>query len=357
MEALFRILIIVTFIAIVYYYAGPDATKHEPLEGPTIVQQPILKSDYSKVIEDVQMRPEEGLSTYIGEPSETLLVTYGLPIRIDKTPFQYDWWIYNGEQGFIMFGVSDDKIVQVYTNTNVYDVAPYEIGQSLDDIYRMTIIDSEVTVQLGDNIYLFSMNDADMSSRILVKFKDVYAQLYIDTVTKQLAGIRFLNGETLVEHKPYEMQFIGELIDSSTPSSFAQHEIHKASAAQLLDLTNVIRKKYGVPTLVNDAKLNELAMQSSENMFLKNMETQQSEDDVSLKDKLIEAEIEYKSVDQNIATAYYDAIEVMHGWLNSKEHRAMLLNDTYSHVGTGVFLNYYTQIFIETNINTSLAAQ
>lgn len=357
MEALFRILIIVTFIAIVYYYAGPDVTKKEPLEGPNTIQQPLSKKDYSLKIEDGLMRPEDGLSTYIDESIEVVLGTYGYPKRIDKTPFSYDWWIYDDDQGFIMFGVADEKIVQVYTNTNKYNVSPYEIGQSLDDIYRMTILESEVSVQMDENIYLFAMNDVDMQSRILVKFKDVFAQLYIDTVTGELAGIRFLNGKTLVEHKPYEMQFIGELIDTSTPSSFAQYEIHKAGAAQMFYLTNIFRKKYGVPILIGDAKLNELAMQKSETMFVQNMETQQPENEVSLKDLLTTAEIDYKSADENTATAYYDVIEVMHGWLNSKEHRKILLNDTYTHVGTGLFMNNYTEIFVEKNNSNSLASQ
>lgn len=358
MEALFRVLIIVTFIVIVYYYAGPGVTKNEPLEGPNLVQQPISKNDYPSMVEDGMMRPEEGLSTYIDKSIETVLSKYGYPKRIDKTPFQYDWWIYDDEdQGFIMFGVTNKKVVQVYTNTNLYNVSPYIIGQSVDDIYRMTILESEVSVQLNDNIYLFAMNDMDMKSRILVKFKDVYAQLYIDTVTEKLAGIRFLNGQTLVEHKPYEMQFIGELIDSSTPSSFAQYEIHKASAAQLFNLTNIIRSEYGIPILVGDAKLNDLAFQKSEMMFVQNMETQQGESNAALKDLLHTAEIDYKSAGENSATAYYDAIEVIHGWLNSKEHRKILLNDTYTHVGIGVFMNYYTQIFVEKNINNTFATQ
>ncbi len=47
----------------------------------------------------------------------------------------------------------------------------------------------------------------------------------------------------------------------------------------------------------------------------------------------------------------------MHGWLNSKEHRKILLNDTYTHVGTGVYMNYYTQIFVEKNNRNTLATQ
>ena len=37
----------------------------------------------------------------------------------------------------------------------------------------------------------------------------------------------------------------------------------------------------------------------------------------------------------------------MHGWTNSPEHRKVLLNDRYTRVGSGVFVDYYTQIYIE----------
>jgi len=39
----------------------------------------------------------------------------------------------------------------------------------------------------------------------------------------------------------------------------------------------------------------------------------------------------------------------MHGWLNSSEHRKIILNDLYTTVGSGVFLNYYTQILLESS--------
>ena len=37
----------------------------------------------------------------------------------------------------------------------------------------------------------------------------------------------------------------------------------------------------------------------------------------------------------------------MHGWTNSPEHRKVLLNDKYTRVGSGAFVDYYTQIYLE----------
>ncbi|WP_042471614.1 CAP domain-containing protein [Bacillus ndiopicus] len=350
MEALFRILIIIAFLGIIYYYAGPNAKQHDPLEGPNTVQQPILEE--KEIIDngDTLTRPTKGLSTHIGESSKEILSTYGRPTRIDKSPFNYKWWVYHNKDGFKMFGIADDKVVQVYTNSPNMNVAPYEVGQMLGDIYRMTIIESEVTAHIGDNIYMFAMNDYDLHSRILVKFQDIFAQLYIDTETEKLIGIRFLDKETLVTHKPYEMQFIGEVINSPAPSSFSQLYIHQANAAQLADLTNVFREQYGLLALVNDSALNDLAMENSENLFLQSMTTQQTEsNDISLKDRLSALDIQFKSASEITATTYIDAIEAMHGWLNSKEHRKVLLDESFSHIGTGAYMDYYTQILITKN--------
>ena len=52
---------------------------------------------------------------------------------------------------------------------------------------------------------------------------------------------------------------------------------------------------------------------------------------------------------ENIAMAYYDPIEAVHGLMNSPNHRAMMFNEQYTHMGTGVYYDYYTQIFIQQN--------
>lgn len=41
----------------------------------------------------------------------------------------------------------------------------------------------------------------------------------------------------------------------------------------------------------------------------------------------------------------------MHGWLNSPDHREMLLNEDFTHVGSGAFGKYYTQNFVEREIS------
>ncbi|WP_312019233.1 CAP-associated domain-containing protein [Bacillus cereus] len=45
------------------------------------------------------------------------------------------------------------------------------------------MIDYEVAATVGENIFIFSMSEEDMQTRLLVKFYGLYAQLYIDRET------------------------------------------------------------------------------------------------------------------------------------------------------------------------------
>ena len=342
MKALFRILILATVIGLIFYYATID-NEHVPLEGPTTAQQAIPSDQYINDYNEALLRPETGISTMIGQPIDLLIQSYGEPARKDATSFGYEWWIY--EQ--LMVGVEQGKITQVYTNAEDLDVSPYTIGQPAEDVYRMTIMDAEVSVTIGENIYMFTMSQEDTKNRLLVKFDTLYAQLYIDKEEGKLAGIRFMDGKTLVLHQPYEMQFIGEMIVKETPSSFQQFEINQASAEQLFELTNLYRKKFGAKSLVRSESLNETAMAHSEDMFLQDYISHESPTYGSLAQRMEKNAISYEEANENVAMAYFDAIEAVHGLLNSPDHRAIMLDKQYTHGGTGVYYNYYTQIFIK----------
>ena len=347
MKALFRILIIATLLGIVFYYSTSN-NEHEPLEGPNTVQQAIPSEQRSNDYNKTLSRPEAGVSTMIGQSTDSIVEKYGEPIRIDRSAYGYEWWIYSPTVP-IMFGVVEGYITQVYTNAENIDITPYYIGQSVEDIYRMTIIDPEVSVTINDNIYMFTMSEEDTRNRLLVNLDTIYAQLYVDMEQGTLSGIRYMDGKTLVLHQPYEMQFIGELIEKEAPSSFLQFEINDGGGKQLLELTNTFRQKFGLRLLQSYDQLNTVAMAHSEDMFLQNYISHESPTYGSLKQRLEASSILYEEADENIAMAYYDAIEAIHGLMNSPNHRAMMLNNHYTHIGTGVYYNYYTQIFIKQN--------
>lgn len=348
MKALFRILIIVAILGTVFYYFNIN-NEHAPLEGPNTVQQAIPSEQYNNNYNETLSRPEVGISTMIGQSTDKIIEKYSVPDRTDRSAFGYEWWVYN-QTISIMFGVAQGHVTQVYTNAENIDSTPYYIGQSVEDIYRMTIIDPEVSVTINDNIYMLTMSEEDTKNRLLVKFDTIYVQLYIDREQGTLSGIRYMDGKTLVLHRPYEMQFVGELIDEEAPSSFLQFEINSGGGKQLFDLTNSYRQKFGLEQLQSYENLNAVVMAHSKDMFLQNYISHESPTYGSLQQRLEASDILYEEADENIAMAYYDAIEAIHGLMNSPDHRAMMLNDHYTHMGTGVYYDYYTQIFTKQNL-------
>ena len=348
MKALFRILFACATIAFIGFMFFSPARENEPLKGPN--SNIIPKTELEQPVEGAISRPQSGLSTFVGQEVDVVLEQYGEPARKEPSSFGYNWWVYNTSVAtFFMVGVQNGIVTQVYIAGDELDASPFIIGQMRDEIYRMTIIDYEVAANVDDNIFVFSMSEEDMQTRLLVKFDGVFAQLYIDGETGELQGVRFTDSETLVLHQPYEMIYQGELVTPTPPSSFVQQDINVASAAQLDDLINITREHHGLAPLEIDKALEDTAREHSEDMEVQNFFAHESPTYGDLKKRLDTHEIAFSDANENLATAYFDAIEAMHGWLNSIEHRKIIMNERYAVVGSGVFLNYYSQIFIEPN--------
>lgn len=335
------------------YYTSDSIRESEPLEGPNVTSKVIPETNRAERQYSSVARPTLGMSTWIGEDSEDFQKKFGKPSGIEPSFFGYEWWIYNKTPSqFMMAGISEGKIVQLYIAGQDLDVTPYQINQSVEDIYRSTVIEPEVSVTLGENIYTFSVNDFDMRTRMLVQFEDVYAQLYINEEQSKLQAVRFTDGKTLVLHKPYEMSFIGQLVTNISPSPEMQQMINKANERTLFEIINLFRGQKKLPLLVNNLQLSALARSHSEDMMLGNYLSHDSPKYGNLKKRLEQAGMTYASAAENIANGYYDAIEAAHGWLNSEEHRTVMLDEKFMNVGSGVVLNYYTQILTENEETT-----
>jgi len=213
-------------------------------------------------------------------------------------------------------------------------------------LYRNTITDTEVNVKIKDNTYTFILNEEDLQSRILVMYDGLYAQLYFDAMDKTLEAVRYIDGETLVKQHPYDMTYVGDLITPTVPSSYKQEEIDQENQKQLFELTNVYRLQKGLPALLSEEDLNELAMAHSEKLAV-NKISQEEQESNAFKDRLKNAEIQFDSAGENITEDYLDAPEAINGLLNSEKHRDTLLNKNFSQIGTGAFGKHFTQVFIQ----------
>jgi uncharacterized protein YkwD len=186
-----------------------------------------------------------------------------------------------------------------------------------------------------------------LNMRPLGQFGDVYAQLYIDKFTGNLSSVRFLNAETIIKQRPYEMIYRGKLIDGEQEDELLWKSVEDGTEKEIFDITNVLRLRHHLKPLKWDEKTAQVAYEHSKDMAENNDFSHTSKKFGSLSDRLKTAKVVYQAAGENIAANYTDAPAVVEGWLNSKGHRDALLNKDFSHIGVGVYKKYYTQNFIQ----------
>ncbi len=195
--------------------------------------------------------------------------------------------------------------------------------------------------------YQFELNDDDINTRLLVSMGDIYAQLYLDKFTGKLMSIRYLDPQTLINIHPYEMMYRGELSEEKEPTDVEWDRINHANEQEIFDITNVIRHQFNEDEVAWDEEIANVARAHSKEMFEENYFSHDSPTLGSLSDRLENKEITFKTAGENIASQYTDGPEAVNGWLNSEGHRKILLEESFTHLGVGVYKKYYTQNFIE----------
>lgn len=312
------------------------------------IKETLQKNQDGQSRKQLTIRPKEGLSLLIGQDIKMLEKELGKPQRIDSSIYGYDWYIYNTNYDrYVQVGVENNRVVTVYAIGGDLDVAPFEIGQPIEEIFNTQYIDTTIDINSGGNSYQFELSDADLNMRPLVQLGDVYAQLYVDKFTGNLSSIRFLNTETIIKQRPYELVYRGQLIDVIKPSESLWESVEDGTKKEIFDLTNVLRLRHSLKPVKWDEETAKVAYEHSKDMYENNDFSHTSKKFGGLADRLKLASVVYQSAGENIAANYTDGPAVVEGWLNSKSHRDALLNKHFSHLGVGVFKKYYTQNFIQ----------
>jgi uncharacterized protein YkwD len=311
------------------------------------MKQNLSQSPQNKQGKVASEKPTEGLGFLIGQDVTMLEKQLGKPQRIDESLYGYQWYIYNQDyMKYVQVGVEKNKIVTIYAMGDNLDIAPFEIGQPVEEIFNTQYIDTDVNIDFNGNSYHFELNDTDLNLRPIVQLGDIYVQLYIDRFTGTLSSVRFLNSETLIRLQPYELVYRGTLMAPAQPSASMWRIIETGTEQEIFDLTNVLRVRNHLDPLNWDQSTAEAAYGHSKDMSENNDISHMSKKYGSLSDRLKNAKVAFQTAGENIAANYTDGPAVVEGWLNSKGHRDSLLNKDYTHLGVGVYKKYYTQNFI-----------
>lgn len=349
MKVFWKIALLLVVLLALFYLLDSRVHENEPLESPVKHGTAIPSSDKEFVDTPAgSKRPETGLSTFVGQSEEKLIEEMGEPDRIEPSAYGYEWWVYSNDIN-MMAGVGNGTVNQIFSADDASDLSPLVIGQNINEVFRFSIIESEVNVTLDENVYTFTLNSQDLKDRILLKYEDLYAQVYVDSEDEIIESVRFIDPKTLVIHQPYDMEFKGELVTAERPSSTVQMEVDRSMERQIFELTNVYRERHRVEPLNSDYWLSMLARNHSKDMAIENYFSHESPSSGNLSDRLKSFGIEHKKAGENIATNYVDAIEAVHGWLNSPAHRSVLLDSDATDIGTGAYGKYYTQVLIKSD--------
>lgn len=317
------------------------------------VEQTSVASNHTNIMkQNIPFQKENnqynGLISLIGMESTQIKEKLGEPHRIDRSSYDYDWWVYNtNSQKYVQVGIEDGRVVTVFGTGNDVPIEPFEIGQSITELHSKGLIKPKISLNVDKNPYRFELTDEEMNTRPLLALGNVYIQLYVDSFTNKISSVRILDGRTLIKLRPYELAYRGELLSAKEVTHEEWKEIERGNKAQIHDLTNVIRIRHGRQPLKSDDYLAEVAYLHSKDMQVNDYFDHTSPTKGGLADRLAEGDINYQLAGENIAAKYVDGIAAVEGWLNSEGHRKTLLNNEYNYLGVGVYEKYYTQNFIQ----------
>ncbi|HVZ66821.1 MAG TPA: CvpA family protein [Patescibacteria group bacterium] len=124
-------------------------------------------------------------------------------------------------------------------------------------------------------------------------------------------------------------------------------KVDAKSEAQMIKLLNVERRKAGLPALVPDPDLTDLARSHAKDMLARGYFSHYTPEGLSPFDRMAQYEIQYQYAGENLAFA--PEVELaMDGLMKSPGHRANILSSNFGKVGVGVLdAGIYGKMFVQ----------
>ena len=340
-----RILGVVFLVSFLIYLFYSPRLKFDVLENPNKNHKTERTEQFKNTNKDIENpKPKKGVGTWIGKDINQLTKKYGQASRTYPFRDGYKNYVFKKKDQYYIVSVKDDHIKSVYATGKDVNVSPLHIGEQNSKIYENTSINPEPTIKSKGKVYEFELSDEDLKTQTLIKYGNVYAQVYSDQQTNKIMAIRFLDKDTLASLQPYKT-------NESQSSSNSKHkdlpyEQNTNQLMTLYEVTNEMRKLKGLkPLKVN----NDIAHIASFNLF---DATKSGYDSVeftenALKQQLDERDISYSSSSQKVGYNFDDVPTLIHSWMNSDIHRSRMLNTKYDEMGGEVMKDYYSLIFLE----------
>ncbi|MCA0969397.1 CAP domain-containing protein [Halobacillus litoralis] len=288
---------------------------------------------------------QEKLDTYRERSEDDIGHLLGPPSYKAQSEYGYEWWVYDQPaSSFKQVGMKEGRVVTAVFLEEGLTVEGMTIGENYSTIAsRVEWKDTYPVDREGS--YRFELTEQDLLERPLVQVDGEWSmQLYFDTFTKKLAGVRLIRNDILLAMQPYKVVYRGSLPTPNPLSRQGWQVVEGGMEKQILSLTNQLRTVHGVKGLRLHDEASRVAFLHSRDMNENNYFSHYSPDGNGVKERL--EGIPYRQAGENIAAQYIDATAAVFGWLNSEGHRKALLHPDYTHIGIGVHQRYYTQNFL-----------
>ncbi|WP_239254648.1 CAP domain-containing protein [Listeria ilorinensis] len=349
MKFILRVLVLLVICLFIGYntdlfFSSPSDTN----EASEKVKQKNLSEEEQKANESTEpISDQNSLSALINQDVRQVVQKFGEPVRKDATPYGYEYYVYNQpNSSYMLVGVQDNKVQTIYALGQDLDVSPYKIGMSSEKVFTNANLQSEVSFHYEDNFYRFELSEDDLNVRPVADLgSGVYAQLNFDKFTSKLVSVRYMNKLSFIKMHPYELNYQGEIYQEEVTDE-TWRQIEQGADQEVLEITNVIRERYGANEVAKDAAVAKVAYSHSLDMAKNNYFDHNSPTEGALSDRLQKAGIKYTKAGENIAYNYMDAGAAVEGWLNSEGHRKNLLDKSFTYMGEGTYQKYYTQNFL-----------
>lgn len=337
--------IILLVFFLIYLFYSPRL-KFDVLENPNKGSknnnsEQFKRNDLSSGSENP--KPKEGVGTWVGKNISFLTHKYGQAERIYPVKNGYKNFVFKQSGAYYIVSAKENKIVSVYATGKDVNVSPIEIGERASEIFNDTSINPEPSFKVNGKTYEFELSDEDLKTQTLIKYGNIYAQVYSDLQSKKVLGVRFLNKEMLANLEPYQMSNEQEVEDNDDDQPIEQNPNQLIT---LYEVTNEMRKLRGLKPLAINKDISHIASNNLYEATSNGMESVEFTED-ALKGQLDKNNIAYQNAAQNVGYDFNDVPTLIHSWMNSDTHRSRLLNSQYDEMGGEVMRGYYSLIFIE----------
>ena len=137
-----------------------------------------------------------------------------------------------------------------------------------------------------------------------------------------------------------------------TPASGSAKDRFGATEARIFGLINAERRQHGLPALVYNEQLDQMAVIQARNMaYFQKMSHVLPESSLpTLGDRARYVAYPFGRLAENVALGYPNAESVVEGWMTSQGHRANILNSDVVETGIAIARSsagglYYCQVF------------